>query len=112
MQYRHEQALVEFEAALALDPGDAPTLANKATSLQMMGRPRAALATYELAVEADPAAPEIRFNQGTLLQAMGRFARPKPPFAGPWICVRDTPMSRRSCCICITKFATGVTWLG
>ena len=80
MQYRHEQALVEFEAALALDPGDAPTLANKATSLQMMGRPRDALATYELAVEADPTAPEIRFNQGTLLQAMGRFDEAKAAF--------------------------------
>lgn len=42
-EYRHWEALREFDRALEAAPDNAPALANKATSLQLRGRPEEAL---------------------------------------------------------------------
>jgi tetratricopeptide (TPR) repeat protein len=51
---RHEEAVAEFDAALAIDSGFAPALANRGTAQVALARPAEARASFEAALARDP----------------------------------------------------------
>ncbi|MEU1026895.1 tetratricopeptide repeat protein, partial [Streptomyces sp. NPDC005904] len=51
---RHEEAVVEFDRALSLDPGYAWACGSRALSLEALGRVTEALASLDEALRIDP----------------------------------------------------------
>jgi tetratricopeptide (TPR) repeat protein len=70
---QNEEALANYERALALRPGHAEALNNRGVALQELGRPEDALASYDQALAASPDYVEAMFNRGNTLKAIERF---------------------------------------
>ncbi len=66
-----EQALAEYDRALALRPADPLATVGKGMALAQLGRNREAMPWLELAVEADPYNPRLRFNTAEVGRALG-----------------------------------------
>jgi tetratricopeptide (TPR) repeat protein len=77
---RHEEALRDFERALALDPGNGEASRETAKSQEALGRLEAAEATYRKAIVQKPdywAGPNAL---GAFLYRYGRYAEAEVPF--------------------------------
>jgi len=71
---RHEEAAREFEAALALEPGDPDALNDLALALVAQGKTAEAIARWEEAVRVAPGHAEAWNNLGNALAQEGRLA--------------------------------------
>lgn len=69
---KYEDALIAYDAALAIDPSHQQSLFNKATVLQMLGRVSEALVCYDQALRVNPNDAEIWGNRGIALRSLGR----------------------------------------
>jgi len=69
---RREEALRDFDQAIALDPALAPTYYNRGNTLADMGRREEALRDYDQAIALDPTYALVYSNRGTTLDALGR----------------------------------------
>ena len=69
---RHEDALAQFDAALAVQPDNLLALANRGGSLVALGRFAEALASYDRALLAAPLFPDALASRGAALTALGR----------------------------------------
>ncbi len=69
-----QQALIEFGRALALDPGSASALNNRAAALLAMGQTQAAVEDFQRALARDPCQMNARAN----LQHLGIATAPPP----------------------------------
>ena len=69
---RNAEALADLDAALALKPGDADALLNRANVLKALGRHEAALAGFDAALAARPGWPQALNNRGSVLQDLKR----------------------------------------
>ncbi len=65
---KNEEAVVAFDNALAITPGDIPLLSAKGQALEALKRFKEAAATYEEAVPVDPTAPEYFLSPWPLLR--------------------------------------------
>jgi tetratricopeptide (TPR) repeat protein/mono/diheme cytochrome c family protein len=70
---RPDEALREFEAALAVDPGHATVRNSHATVLESQGRYAEAAAEFREVLRIDPDAPDARYNLANCLAAQGEF---------------------------------------
>jgi tetratricopeptide (TPR) repeat protein len=70
---RFEQALENYDRALAIHPDYAEALFNRGVTLQKLRRPHEALNSYDRAVAMRPDYAEALCNRGGVLQELGRF---------------------------------------
>lgn len=68
-----DEALREFEAALAVDPGHATVRNSHATVLESQGRYAEAADEFREVLRLDPDAPDARYNLANCLAAQGEF---------------------------------------
>ncbi len=73
MLNRCEEALASYDKALALSPGFAQAVYNRANALMKLKRFEEALAGYEKALTLDPNFAEALFNRGNALQELKRL---------------------------------------
>ncbi len=71
---RTEQALADFDAALALMPGHPAALYNRGNALSDLGRYDEAIAAFDRALTAAPDHVQAWNNRGRALQALNRHA--------------------------------------
>jgi predicted TPR repeat methyltransferase len=71
---RFEAAEASFEAALALAPGRASTLANLGAARLALGKTEAALSAFEQSLAVEPDDLETWLHKGVALLALGRHA--------------------------------------
>ena len=71
---RNEQALADFDAALALMPDHPAALYNRGNALSALGRTQEALAAFDRALAAAPTHVQAWNNRGRALQALNRHA--------------------------------------
>ena len=76
---RIEEALADYERALAQKPGFADALVNRGNALRYLGRADEAAASFEAALAGDPQLAEAHWNKALLDLSRGEF---KPGFAG------------------------------
>ena len=69
---RLEQALAEYDAALAIAPGHPLALYNRGNALRALGRDSDAIAAYDGALSAAPNYPSAWTNRGMALAALNR----------------------------------------
>ena len=72
--HRAAQALACYENAIALQPRDVESIANRAIALQDLGRLEDAVAGYEAALAIDPNYVLARFHRSLALLAKGNYA--------------------------------------
>ena len=94
-QGRHEEAVLEAEQTIALDPNDAENYDALGTALSWAGRPEEAISAYETAMRLDPHFPatylenlgEAYFNTGDFEAAAKTIerARKRNPGLAAWI---------------------------
>lgn len=70
---REEESLAVLKAAASLSPGDAETIANLATTHEILGVAGARQALYRRAVLCDPTYPEAHRNLGIILLTAGQW---------------------------------------
>jgi Flp pilus assembly protein TadD len=75
-QGRPEEAIAEYRAGLALDPGSIETHTNLGIALAMQGRLAEALPHFERACELDPSDEESRVNLDRARRELGLSRRP------------------------------------
>ncbi|SEC65322.1 Tetratricopeptide (TPR) repeat [Rhizobiales bacterium GAS188] len=68
----HLKALDGFERALRIRPGRLDVIANRAITLQHLGRLEAAIACYDEVLKARPDDPQMLFQRGTASHLLGR----------------------------------------
>lgn len=69
---RHDDAIVCFDKALAIDPRCAPVLENKGSSLNHLGRHEEAILCYDKALAIDPLNTATLLKKGVVLKVLGR----------------------------------------
>lgn len=69
----YEQALQEYEGALAIDSAHIHALRGKARSLMLLGRDADALTAFDEAVHSDPEFGPTYANRGILRDRMGNY---------------------------------------
>jgi protein O-GlcNAc transferase len=69
---RHDMALIDYDAALALNPRNAQALANRGNSLLALERSDDALASYDAAFAAGARGADIHFGRANALRGLGR----------------------------------------
>jgi protein O-GlcNAc transferase len=69
----HAAALRAFDAALRVQPNDAPTWIKRASTLVELGRYDDAVASHQQAIALHPDDPEIHFTFGIMLQHLNEF---------------------------------------
>src|SRR3989442_8635711 len=69
---RHEEAIVCYDRALAIDAGEAKIWSNKGFALQELGRYGEALECYNKALAIAPQLDGVWSNKGSCLDTMGR----------------------------------------
>ncbi|MCG3131981.1 MAG: Lipopolysaccharide assembly protein B [Phycisphaerae bacterium] len=69
-----DEALAELDAAIAINPNNAPWHAHRGFVLQQMDRSDQAASAFERAVELDPSDKDLLMALGTTRMALGRFA--------------------------------------
>lgn len=72
-QRRLQEALEQFDAAIAVDPGYADAYNNRGVTLQELGRLEEAIASFEKAIGLRPDYAEAHSNQGLAMQELGRL---------------------------------------
>lgn len=73
-QYRHAEAIVEYQKAIAIDPTYAPAWSNLALSFHKNAQFSAALEASERAIELDPGLVQARFNKALTLLTLGDYS--------------------------------------
>ena len=73
LQDRQDEALREFQAALAVDPGHATVRNSLGTVLQSQGRFTEAIRDFLEVLRAEPDHTDARYNLANCLAALGRF---------------------------------------
>lgn len=68
---RHEEALEEFRAVIAVDPHYPEYHFDLGNLLRLMGREQDALAAYETALRLGPPFPEVYYNRGDVRNSAG-----------------------------------------
>jgi tetratricopeptide (TPR) repeat protein len=68
----NQQALACFDRALRIRPGSIDVLANRAVTLQRMGRLEAAIASHDEVLRQRPDDPQTHFNRATAAHLLGR----------------------------------------
>ncbi len=71
---RFEDAILSYDRALSLRPGNAEVLYNRGNALLALARPHDALEAYERAILTRPDYAEALCNRGAALMALGRNA--------------------------------------
>jgi tetratricopeptide (TPR) repeat protein len=75
---RFDEALAEFDRALALDPDAAPAHLNRGKALLQLGRTAEAAEAFGEACRTDPRSFEAHYNLGVLLLQTGQPAEARP----------------------------------
>jgi tetratricopeptide (TPR) repeat protein len=70
---RHEEALLDYERAVQLEPAKASTRNRMGTSLYHLGRLEEALTAYSEAIRLAPEQADYHFDRGALHLARGQF---------------------------------------
>src|SRR5450830_673656 len=70
---RHEESILCFDKALALDPCSANAWMNKGNSLSNLGRNEEAILCFDKALEFDPRNAAAWNNKGNILRSLGRY---------------------------------------
>lgn len=66
-----EDALVDYDKAIALNPRSLPAHVNRGIAKSNLGRHEEALADYDTAIEIDPTNADAYFHRGTLREVAG-----------------------------------------
>ncbi len=72
---QYEQAIVEYQEAIAHDPAYTDAYHNKGETYYLMGNFKAAIALFEKTVELDPSDPKGYNNLGACYEALGMLAK-------------------------------------
>jgi tetratricopeptide (TPR) repeat protein len=70
---RHEEALLNFNVAVEIDPNDSAIWYNRGLALEKLGRLEEAVKSYEKATELDSKDAEAWCNKGVVLYKLSRF---------------------------------------
>jgi eukaryotic-like serine/threonine-protein kinase len=86
--HRFDEAVADFRACLAIEPGSAVAHYNRALALDALGHCDQACRGYSKAIELAPELAEARLNRGILSYKAGQFAEAVADFdhglaAGP-----------------------------
>jgi tetratricopeptide (TPR) repeat protein len=79
-QGKHEEAIAEFQKALALDPEQSNIIGNMAESYSKLGKDNEALAAYEKAIAVNPNDAALYTNMGVVLSRLGKNAESQEAF--------------------------------
>lgn len=71
--HRFEEAVADFDDALALEPANALALAGRGSALRALGRHTQALASLDAALRLEPRNSSVLMARGVALQALGRY---------------------------------------
>jgi Tfp pilus assembly protein PilF len=93
---RHEQAVAEYEAAIAIRPGFADPYNNLGLSLEALGRPEEAVARYDQAIARDPELAAAHANRGNALDTLGRLDEAEQAFLAALGLEPDAPRVHNS----------------
>jgi len=77
---KYEEALVEFNAALALDPEQPGVLAQSADAYKNLGKYEEALASIDKSIQFDPGNGNLYSNKGDILSKMGKTKESQEAF--------------------------------
>lgn len=77
---RFSQALLDFDAVLAVDARNFPATVGKGNALARLGRTEEALSCYDAALAIDPAAVELHNNRGAALRDLKRYSEAAEAF--------------------------------
>jgi tetratricopeptide (TPR) repeat protein len=79
-QEMYDEALLEFNSALELDPQQPGIIARIADIQSKQGKNDLALANYDKAIELDPTDPVLHTNRGVVLSKMGKIEESRESF--------------------------------
>lgn len=79
-QNKHEEAIAEFQKALALDPEQSNIMGNMAESYSKLDKNKEALEAYQKAIAINPTDAALYTNMGVVLSKLGKNAESQQAF--------------------------------